>query len=142
MLDDQLIVTWGQICQAMRTDFEPYLAVVIPPLFKVLAIGKFIFNTAGVLLITTTETSRENHLQGLMTRYLQKGLMGAISTDNQRQAFQSLVIYCTTLKSRFAPYVPQSLELTLSALRLSIGIKFQDECISWVFISRPCISCH
>lgn len=130
MLEEQLIVTWGNICQAMRNEFEPYLSVVIPPLFKALSVGKFRFNTAGVLLITVADESRANDFQAVVSQYLQKGVIGGISTDNKHQAFQSLRVYCTTFQSRFAPYVPQSLELTLSALRLSTAIQVQEECIS------------
>jgi len=141
MLDDQLIVTWGNICQAMRTEFEPYLAVVIPPLFKALAVGKFRFNMAGVLLITVADNSNFD-LQAFMSRYLQEGIIGAMSTDNKHLAFRSLIIYCAIFQSRFAPYVTQSLELTLSTLRHSARIQAREECISWVSISHPSISCH
>ncbi|KIM80082.1 hypothetical protein PILCRDRAFT_543941 [Piloderma croceum F 1598] len=123
MLDDQLIVTWGNICQATRAEFEPYLPVVIPPLFKALSVDE-----SGI-----------NDLQAFVSRYLeQKGMIGAISTDNKRQAFQSLIIYCATLQARFAPYVPQSLELTLSALRHSTAIQVQEECISLIPLLLSC----
>jgi importin-5 len=37
--------------------------------------------------------------------------------EEKCQAFETLVIYCSTLGSRFAPYLPQSLELALPCLR-------------------------
>jgi hypothetical protein len=36
--------------------------------------------------------------------------------EEKCQAFQSLVIYSSTLQARFAPYLAQSLELTLPSL--------------------------
>ena len=37
--------------------------------------------------------------------------------EEKCQAFEPLVIYCSTLNSRFAPYLSQTLELALPALR-------------------------
>ena len=37
--------------------------------------------------------------------------------EEKCQAFETLVIYCSTLNSRFAPYLSQTLELALPALR-------------------------
>lgn len=32
MLGHYLISTWAKVCQALGTEFEPYLPVVMPPL--------------------------------------------------------------------------------------------------------------
>ena len=32
MLGHYLIATWAKVCQALGPEFEPYLAVVMPPL--------------------------------------------------------------------------------------------------------------
>jgi importin-5 len=37
--------------------------------------------------------------------------------EEKCQAFETMVIYCSTLGSRFAPYLSQSLELALPGLR-------------------------
>ena len=34
MLNHYLISTWAKVCQAMGTEFEPYLPVVMPPLLQ------------------------------------------------------------------------------------------------------------
>ena len=34
MLTHYLIATWAKVCQAMGTEFEPYLPVVMPPLLQ------------------------------------------------------------------------------------------------------------
>jgi importin-5 len=36
--------------------------------------------------------------------------------DEKCQAFETMVIYCSTLQARFAPYLSQSLELVLPSL--------------------------
>ncbi len=37
--------------------------------------------------------------------------------EEKCQAFETLVIYCSTLGTRFAPYLSQTLELVLPSLR-------------------------
>ena len=37
--------------------------------------------------------------------------------EEKCQAFETLVIYCSTLSNRFAPYLSQTLELVLPSLR-------------------------
>jgi hypothetical protein len=39
------------------------------------------------------------------------------SIDEKCQAFETLVIYCSTLGACFAPYLSQTLEITLPALK-------------------------
>jgi hypothetical protein len=34
MLSHYLIATWAKFCQAVGAEFEPYLPVVMPPLFR------------------------------------------------------------------------------------------------------------
>jgi hypothetical protein len=38
MLGHYLIATWAKLCQAMGTDFEAYLPVVMPPLLQAAAV--------------------------------------------------------------------------------------------------------
>jgi hypothetical protein len=38
MLGHYLIATWAKLCQAMGTEFEPYLPVVMPPLLQAAAV--------------------------------------------------------------------------------------------------------
>jgi importin-5 len=37
--------------------------------------------------------------------------------EEKCQAFETLVIYCSTLRARFAPYMAQTLEIALPALK-------------------------
>jgi len=52
--------------------------------------------------------------------------------DEKSQVFHSLVVFCSTLQARFAPYVPQSLELTLLTLRSHPSDNIRNECIELV----------
>jgi hypothetical protein len=144
MLDDQLIITWAKVCQAMRAEFEPYLAVVMPPLIKVLATSKLSSNIVSLWLIIVADEPDPTDWKAFVVRYLRKGSIVSTAADEKYQAFQSLIVYCSTLQARFAPYFPQSLELTLSSLRLpyNVHIRYRDECLSWVLISQPYFSHH
>jgi importin-5 len=134
MLDDQLVLTWPKVCRAMRTDFEPYLAVVMPPLINVLATGKLGSYVVGASLITCVpDEPRATDWVSLMSRSLRKGLNHTLAHEKLR-AFEALNIYCSILRERFVPYLPRCLELTLSSLRQASFVPFRDACISWVFI--------
>jgi len=52
--------------------------------------------------------------------------------DEKYQVFRSLLIYCSTLEARFAPYVSQSLEITILTLRLHSHDVIQKTCTSLV----------
>ena len=54
MLPHYLIATWAKVCQAMGPEFEPYLPVVMPPLFRaanakadVSVYGSYLFVSGG-----------------------------------------------------------------------------------------------
>jgi len=113
MLNMYLMATWPKICQTIGVEFEPYLPVVMP------------------LLIRTATTDAENKVPRARS-FLSPG------DDEQSQALRSLVVYCSTLQARFAPYVMQSLELTLSTLRLHSHDGIQESCISLVPMLLSC----
>ncbi|KAF5368152.1 hypothetical protein D9615_010189 [Tricholomella constricta] len=48
--------------------------------------------------------------------------------EEKCQAFETLVIYCSTLGARFAPYLAQSLEVTLPALRFYFHEGVREAC--------------
>lgn len=48
--------------------------------------------------------------------------------EDKCQAFETLVIYCSTLQGRFAPYLSQSLELTLPSLRFLFHDGVREAC--------------
>lgn len=48
--------------------------------------------------------------------------------DEKCQAFETLVIYCSTLGPRFAPYLAQTLEVTLPCLRFYFHEGVREAC--------------
>jgi hypothetical protein len=54
--------------------------------------------------------------------------------DEKCQAFETLVIYCSTLGGRFAPYLPQSLEVVLQSLRFVLHDGVREACAMYVFL--------
>ncbi|KAH7920554.1 ARM repeat-containing protein [Leucogyrophana mollusca] len=112
LLASYMIATWAKICQALGTEFEPYLPVVMPPLLHAAAAK------ADVLISDANDPAFEER-DGWET-VLMDGKIIEIRTstiDEKCQAFETLVIYCATLGAKFAPYLTQSLELSLPALR-------------------------
>lgn len=59
--------------------------------------------------------------------------------EDKCQAFETLVIYCSTLGSRFAPYLPQCLELTLPSLRFYFHEGVREACAMYVCSVRPTV---
>jgi len=55
--------------------------------------------------------------------------------EEKCQAFETLVIYSSTLGARFAPYLPQSLELALPGLRFYFHDGVREACAMYVSIS-------
>lgn len=48
--------------------------------------------------------------------------------EEKCQAFETLVIYCSTLGPRFAPYLSQSFEVTLPSLRFYFHDGVREAC--------------
>lgn len=65
------------------------------------------------------------------------GQMVGIKTsglEEKCQAFETLVIYCSTLGVRFAPYLTQCLELVLPSLRFYFHEGVREACAMYEFI--------
>jgi len=54
--------------------------------------------------------------------------------DEKCQAFETLVIYCSTLGARFAPYLQQSLEVVLQSLRFVLHDGVREACALYVLV--------
>ncbi|KAI0782934.1 ARM repeat-containing protein [Abortiporus biennis] len=122
MLNHYLIATWAKICQAMGPDFEPYLPVVMPPLL-VAASAK-----ADVSVYDEDEAAEEK--DGWETISMDGHQVGIKTSaiEEKCQAFETLVIYCSTLGARFAPYLSQSLELVLPSLKFYFHEGVREAC--------------
>ncbi|TFK45223.1 ARM repeat-containing protein [Heliocybe sulcata] len=112
MLPHYLIATWAKVCQALGPEFEPYLPVVMPALLQA-ASAK-----ADVSIYDDEDEEREEK-DGWETISMDGQQVGIRTSaiEEKCQAFETLVIYCSTLQAKFAPYLPQSLELVLPSLR-------------------------
>ncbi|THG94123.1 hypothetical protein EW026_g7284 [Hermanssonia centrifuga] len=111
LLTHYLIATWAKVCQALGPEFEPYLPVVMPPLL--------LAASAKADLSVFDEADPSITRDGWETISMDGQQIGikTSSIEEKCQAFETLVIYCSTLGPRFAPYLPQSLELVLPSLR-------------------------
>jgi len=58
--------------------------------------------------------------------------------EEKCQEFETLVIYCSTLQARFAPYLSQSLELTLPSLRFYFHDGVREACAMLVPMLLSC----
>ena len=48
--------------------------------------------------------------------------------EEKCQAFETLIIYCSTLDARFAPYLAQTLEVTLPGLKFYFHEGVREAC--------------
>jgi hypothetical protein len=133
LLNHYLIATWAKICQAMGPEFEPYLPVVMPPLVNA-ASAK-----ADISVYDEDEENIEER-EGWETLQLDGQTVGIRTSaiEEKCQAFETLVIYCSTLQARFAPYLSQSLELTLPSLRFYFHDGVREACAMLVPMLLSC----
>lgn len=63
--------------------------------------------------------------------------------EEKCQAFETMVIFASTLNARYAPYLAQSLEITLPALRFYFHDGVREACALYVskLMSPPIINC-
>ncbi|KAI0061801.1 ARM repeat-containing protein [Artomyces pyxidatus] len=122
MLPHYLIATWAKVCQAMGPEFEPYLPVVMPPLLRAASVK------ADVSIYDDDEVPEDK--EGWETIRMDGQQVGirTAAIDEKCQAFETLVIYCSTLGARFSPYLPQSLELVLPSLRFILHDGVREAC--------------
>ena len=118
-----LITTWAKVCQVMGPEFEPYLPVVMPSLL-LMASAKAdlsVYSTCNWILyclcvdivwgfIDEEEDKTSEDYEGWETIVMDGQTYGIRTSamDEKCQAFEMLVIYCSTLGPRFAPYLAQT----------------------------------
>ncbi|KAG5635297.1 hypothetical protein H0H81_011779 [Sphagnurus paluster] len=126
-LGHYLIATWAKVCQAMGPEFEPYLPVVMPSLLQT-ASAK-----ADVSVYDEDEEKVEDR-EGWETVTMDGQTLGIRTSaiEEKCQAFETLVIYCSTLGARFAPYLAQTLEVTLPALRFYFHDGVREACAALI----------
>ncbi|KIM73570.1 hypothetical protein PILCRDRAFT_829051 [Piloderma croceum F 1598] len=133
LLNHYLIATWAKICQAMGPEFEPYLPVVMPPLVNAAS-------TKADISVYDEDEQNVEEREGWETLQLDGQTVGIRTSaiEEKCQAFETLVIYCSTLQARFAPYLAQSLELTLPSLRFYFHDGVREACAMLVPMLLSC----
>ena len=143
----------------MGPEFEPYLPVVMPPLVSA-ASTKADISVYGInsprhiqrrpltFFFLDEDEEKIEEREGWETVQLDGQTVGIRTSaiEEKCQAFETLVIYCSTLQARFAPYLSQSLELTLPSLRFYFHDGVREACAMYVLQSLPlffviCCSC-
>ncbi|KAJ7512803.1 armadillo-type protein [Mycena galericulata] len=118
-----LIATWAKVCQAMGHEFEPYLPVVMPTLLATAS-------AKADISVYDEEEDKVEERDGWETVSMDGQTLGIRTSaiEEKCQAFETLVIYCSTLGPRFAPYLSQSFEVTLPSLRFYFHDGVREAC--------------
>ncbi|GBE80930.1 Importin subunit beta-3 [Sparassis crispa] len=132
MLSHYMIATWAKVCQAMGPEFEPYLPVVMPPLL--VAAG----TKPDVSLYEEDHVPEEKDGWETLSMDGQHVGIKTSAIEEKCQAFETLMIYCSTLGARFAPYMPQTLELVLPSLRFIFHEGVREACSMLVPMLLAC----
>jgi len=120
LLSSYLVASWAKICQALGPEFEPYLPVVMPPLLRA-ASAK-----ADVSVIDEEDERFESDAWTTIKLEGQSvGIKSAV-LEEKCQALEMLLVYVSTLGGGFAPYLTQSFELVLPALRFYFHVGVQE----------------
>lgn len=109
-LPHYLMATWAKLCQAMGPEFEPYLPFVMPSLLT--------SASAKADVTVYDEEPTPEASEGWETINMDGHLVGVRTSgiEEKCQAFETMVIYASTLGGKYAPYLAQSLEVTLPQL--------------------------
>jgi len=142
LLSSYLIASWAKICQALGPEFEPYLPVVMPPLLRaasakadVSVIGSppngFMASCAYCSLDEEDERFESDAWTTIKLEGQSVGIKSAV-LEEKCQALEMLLVYVSTLGGSFAPYLAQSFELVLPALRFYFHVGVQESATLWV----------
>ncbi|KAF8956378.1 armadillo-type protein [Flammula alnicola] len=131
-LGHHLMATWSKICQAVGSEFEAYLPVVMPSLLATASAKAdlSVYEDDGALEEREGRETivMDGHTYGVRTSAM----------DEKCQAFETLVIYCPTLDARFAPYLSQTLEVTLLYLRFYFHEGVHEACAMLIPMLLAC----
>ncbi|KAL1730373.1 armadillo-type protein [Schizophyllum commune] len=125
-----LTSTWAKVCQAMGPDFEPYLPVVMPPLLA----------NAGLKAEVAVYDEEETEREGWETITMAGETIGIRTSEveDKCQALEMLVIYCSTLGPKFAPYMAPTLEVSLPCLRFYFHDGVREACAMLIPMLLAC----
>jgi hypothetical protein len=141
-LTSYLVASWAKICQALGPEFEPYLPVVMPPLLRaasakadVSVIGLPSNGFLGLYTYCFSDEEDERYESDAWTTIKLEGQSVGIKSavlEEKCQALEMLLVYVSTLGGGFAPYLTQSFELVLPALRFYFHVGVQETAALWV----------
>ena len=136
LLSSYLVASWAKICQALGPEFEPYLPVVMPPLLRaasakadVSVIGSSPDESWGLYAYCFSDEEDERFESDAWTTIKLEGQSVGIKSavlEEKCQALEMLLVYVSTLGGSFAPYLTQSFELVLPALRFYFHVGVQE----------------
>jgi len=142
LLSSYLVASWAKICQALGPEFEPYLPVVMPPLLRaasakadVSVIGLSLRRFTGLYTHFFSDEEDERYESDAWTTIKLEGQSVGIKSavlEEKCQALEMLLVYVSTLGGGFAPYLTQSFELVLPALRFYFHVGVQETAALWV----------
>ena len=136
LLNSYLVASWAKICQALGPEFEPYLPVVMPPLLRaasakadVSVIGLWCCRFSLPYTYYPSDEEDERFESDAWTTIKLEGQSVGIKSavlEEKCQALEMLLVYVSTLGASFAPYLTQSFELVLPALRFYLHVGVQE----------------
>ncbi|KAJ3561144.1 hypothetical protein NP233_g10376 [Leucocoprinus birnbaumii] len=108
-----LISTWAKIGQALGEEFEPYLSLVMRSILAT-ASAK-----TGVSAYEDNDEEAKTEREGWETVTVDGRTTGIKTSalEEKCQAFETLLIYCSTLGGKYALYLSQTLEICLPCLK-------------------------
>ncbi|KAF4620286.1 hypothetical protein D9613_001263 [Agrocybe pediades] len=132
-LGHYLIATWAKVCQAMGAEFETYLPIVMP---SILATA----NAKADLSVYDEEDENAEEREGFEVIVMDGQTYGVRTSvmDEKCQAFETLVIYCSTLGALFAPWLGQTLEVTLPSLKFYFHEGVREACAMLIPMLLAC----
>ncbi|TFY54131.1 hypothetical protein EVJ58_g9042 [Rhodofomes roseus] len=133
MLTHYLIATWAKVCQAMGEEFEPYLPVVMSPLLA--AAG-----TKTEVSVYEDAGDEPEDREGWEVMNMDGQHIGIRTSalEEKCQAFETLLIYSSTLGPRFVSYLTPTLELVLPNLRFFFHEGVREACALLVPVLFSC----
>ncbi|KAF9445877.1 ARM repeat-containing protein [Macrolepiota fuliginosa MF-IS2] len=107
-----LISTWAKIGQALGTEFEPYLPLVMPSILKTAS-------SKTDISVYDDDDDSNTERDGWETVQVDGRTMGIKTSalEEKCQAFETLLIYCSTLGGKYAPYLTPTLEICIPCLK-------------------------
>ncbi|KXN84686.1 Importin subunit beta-3 [Leucoagaricus sp. SymC.cos] len=108
-----LVSTWAKIGQALGPEFEPYLPLVMPNILSTVSAK------TDISVYEDEDDEANTEREGWESVTVDGRTMGVRTSalEEKCQAFETLLIYCSTLGAKYAPYLSQSLEICIPCLK-------------------------